>query len=643
MKSVKLTLVSVLLLALLTPVIAKNNYTVEDFFRNARYSNMQLSPNGKYLAAIAPQTNRRNIAIIDLEDRSKSSFITNLNDQDVAGYSWITNDRIIFAVDADGQEALAMYAVDRTGGKIKTLIDPLGKDAGKGVGLPSPGVLDPLEDEPKYVLISYDARKVGSPDIFKMNIKTGSRKMVERNPGDVQGYMTDHDGKIRMALAQDKLFSEVRYRETEESEWRVLTRYRWDDPNGFAPMAFDYDNQTLFVSSGKDHDTSAIYRYSPSTGEFGEQIFHNPNVDAGGLMFSDKRKKLLGATYYTDKPQWEGMDEQFTRMLKSLEASFPNRTVNISSLTKEEDLAIVTVGSDVAPTEYYKFDVENKKMEFLAASMDWIDPTDMAERRPISYTSRDGLTIHGYLTIPNGSEGKNMPLIINPHGGPWARDTWGFNVEHQFFANRGYAVLQMNFRGSTGYGRKHLESAYKQWGKTMQDDISDAVQWAVDEGIANKERVCIYGGSYGGYATMAGMTSTPDLYKCGINYVGVTDIALLFETMPKRWNLGAEQMKQQVGDPKTESEMLAEASPLNHVENIKAPIFIVHGRKDPRVNIKHATLLRKQMDKHNKAYEWMVKNNEGHGFRKEENRIELYTAMGKFFDKYIGEDGSSGP
>ena len=642
MKVVKVTLVSVVLLALMAPVMAKN-YSVEDFFRNAQYSNMQISPNGKYLAAIAPQKGRRNIAIIDLEDRSKSSFITALKDQDIAGYGWITDDRIIFAVDADGQEALAMYAVDRAGGKIRTLIDPLGKDEGGGIGLPSPGILDILEDDPKHILVTFDARKVGSPDVFRVNIKTGSRKMVVRNPGTVSGYLTDHDGKVRVAYAQDKLFTEVHYRKTEESDWQVLARFRWDDPNGFAPLAFDYDNQTLFVTSGKDYDTSAIYKYNPDTGEFGEEIFHHDKVDAGFLIMSDVKQKVVAATYFTDKPNWQGMDEGYTSVRKSLEAAFPGRTVTISNRSDDENIAIVVVGSDVAPPEFYKFDIKNKKMEFLAASRDWIDPADMAEMRPITYTTRDGLTINGYLTLPKGSDGKNMPLIINPHGGPWARDFWGFNNEHQFFASRGYAVLQMNFRGSTGYGRKHLEIGYKQWGKTMQDDISDAVKWAIDEGIADQDRVCIYGGSYGGYATMAGMTMTPELYKCGINYVGVTDIALLFETMPKRWNLGREQMKQQVGDPKTEKEMLAEASPLNHVENIKAPIFIVHGRKDPRVSIKHATRLRKEMDKHNKPYEWMVKNNEGHGFRKEENRIELYTAMGEFFDKHIGEDGSSGP
>jgi dipeptidyl aminopeptidase/acylaminoacyl peptidase len=304
---------------------------------------------------------------------------------------------------------------------------------------------------------------------------------------------------------------------------------------------------------------------------------------------------------------------------------------------------VISVSSDVNPGGYFLFSRDKGSLEPLVDRMPWIDAGDMAQLKPIKYTSRDGLTIHGYLTLPKDSEGKNLPLIINPHGGPWARDTWGFNPEHQFFAARGYAVLQMNFRGSTGYGRKHLEASYKKWGREMQNDISDAVAWAVEEGIANEERVCIYGGSYGGYATMAGMTFTPDLYKCGVNYVGVTDVELLFKTMPKRWNLGAETMKAQVGDPETEKEFLAEISPLNHVDQIKAPIFIVHGRKDPRVNIEHATQLKKEMDKHKKAYEWMVKNNEGHGFRKEENRIELYTAMGEFFDKYIGEDGSSGP
>ncbi|MEM9302909.1 MAG: S9 family peptidase [Pseudomonadota bacterium] len=638
MQYLKKGLVACLLLVVSTAVLAKP--TVEDLFKNAAYTSVTVSPNGKYLAAIAPANDRRNIAIIDLEDRSKSKFITGLEDQDVAGYTWVTNDRILFGIDADGAEAVAMYAVDRKGGRIKTLIDPFADiDGVPTSGMPTPGILDTLEDDERHILVSYDKRRVGSPDVYKVNIKNGGMKMVERNPGTVSGWITDHDGKIRGAVAQDKLMVETWYRDTEEDEWTVVDRYNWDDPNGISPLFFDYDNEHWFVGSNQGENTSGIYRYNPKTKELGDLIFRHEEVDAGGLMMSEKYEKVLAATYYTSKPQWVGIDEEFTAMMTGLENAFPDKVVSIASRDKAENLMVISTSSDTDPGGYFLFNREKAALEPLVDRMPWIDPSQMTEMKAISYTARDGMKIHGYLTLPKGSDGKDLPLIVNPHGGPWARDFWGFNQEHQFFASRGYAVLQMNFRGSTGYGREHLEAGYKQWGRTMQDDISDGVKWAVEEGIANEDRVCIYGASYGGYATMAGMTFTPELYKCGVNYVGVTDVALLFETMPKRWNLAAEQMKMQVGDPDTEEEFLEAISPVNHVENIQAPIFIVHGRKDPRVSMKHADRLRDEMEKHNKPYEWLVKNNEGHGFSKQENRIELYTKMEQFFEKHIGSSG----
>ncbi|MEM7708915.1 MAG: S9 family peptidase [Pseudomonadota bacterium] len=634
-KSLRVVTTMAALMLLTTSAIAKQ-YTVEDFFKNAQYSQMSVSPNGKYLAALAPANNRRNLAIIDLKDRSKSKFITALEDQDVAGYTWVSNDRIIFGVDADGIEAISMYAVDRKGGRITTLVNPLEANSAGPGGIPSPTLLDTLEDDKKHILISYDQRRVGVPDVYKMNVRNGGMKMVERNPGTVAGWVTDHDGKIRGAVAQDKLFQEAWYRKDEDSEWEVVARFEWNDRNAFTPLGFDYDNRNWFVSSQKDHDTAAIYRFDPETKTYGDMVFHNETVDAGGLIFSDVQEKVVAATYYDSKPRWEGLDDSYTQMRESLDKAFPDLVVSLTSANKDEDLFVVSASSDKDPGSYYLYDRKSQKLEFLAEPRSWIEPDDMAPMKAITYTTRDGMTIHGYLTLPTNGETEDLPLIVNPHGGPWARDFWGFNSEHQFLANRGYAVLQMNFRGSTGYGRKHLESSYRQWGRTMQDDITDAVNWAVEEGIANSDRICIYGGSYGGYATMAGVTTTPDLYKCGVNYVGVVDIGLLFDTMPKAWNLGKEQMKQQVGDPEKDAEMLAEASPINHVDKIKAPIFIVHGRKDPRVKYEHATRLRKEMEKHDKPYEWMVKDNEGHGFSKEENRIELYTAMEKFFKKHIG-------
>ena len=606
---------------------------------------MTVSPNGKYLAAIAPAKGRRNIAIIDMDDKSKSKFITGLEDQDVAWYTWAeNNDRLLFGIDADGAEAIAIYAVDRKGGKIKTLIDPLADFMDSSTSsLPSPNILDPLKGDKKHILVSYDERKVGAPDVYRVNIYNGGMKMIERNPGTVAGWITDHDGKVRGAFAQDKLFSEAWYRASEDDEWKTVARFHYDDPKGIAPMGFAYDNKHWYVASNQEHDTAGIYKYNPETQELGELIFRHKEVDAGGLIWSDKEEKIVAATYYTDRPGWVALDEEFGKLMAGLDSTFPDMQIGWS-WDNDENIMIISVSSDTNPGGFYMLKRDEGKLVDLDIDrMPWINPEDMTEMRTVSYEARDGMKIYGYLTVPKGAEAKDLPLIVNPHGGPWARDFWGFNPEHQFFASRGYAVLQMNFRGSTGYGRKHLTASYKQWGRAMQNDITDGVKWAIEQGIADPDRICIYGGSYGGYATMAGMVFTPELYKCGVNYVGVTDVALLFKTMPDRWNLGAEQMKDRVGDPETEEEFLAEISPVNHVENIRAPIFIVHGRKDPRVSIKHADALRDEMEEHNKPYEWMVKNNEGHGFRKEENRIELYTAMAEFFEKHIGSGANTGP
>jgi dipeptidyl aminopeptidase/acylaminoacyl peptidase len=259
----------------------------------------------------------------------------------------------------------------------------------------------------------------------------------------------------------------------------------------------------------------------------------------------------------------------------------------------------------------------------------------MADMNPITYTTRDGLTIHGYLTIPRGSEGKNLPLVVNPHGGPTARDNWGFNPEVQLLASRGYAVFQMNFRGSAGYGRSFMEAGFKEWGKKMQDDISDGVQWLVSEGIADPKRVAIYGASYGGYATLAGLTYTPELYACGIDYVGVSNLFTLMNTIPPYWEPLREMFYEMVGNPKEDSLHLREVSPIFHVDNIKAPLFVAQGANDPRVKKAESDQIVEALRARGLDVPYMVKENEGHGFQNEENRFEFYKAMLGFLKQHL--------
>ena len=284
------------------------------------------------------------------------------------------------------------------------------------------------------------------------------------------------------------------------------------------------------------------------------------------------------------------------------------------------------------------YNVKEDKLTKVADVAPWIKEDEMVPMNPITYTSRDGLTIEGYLTLPKGytmETAKNLPVVVNPHGGPWARDTWGYNPEVQFLAERGYAVLQMNFRGSTGYGRKFTELGYKQWGQTMQDDITDGVKWLIDKGIADPKRIAIYGGSYGGYATLAGVTFTPDLYACAIDYVGISNLLTFMQTIPPYWKPLLDMMYEMVGDPVKDKEMMEKYSPVFHVDKIKAPLFVAQGANDPRVNKAESDQMVEALKKRGIEVEYMVKDNEGHGFHNEENKFDFYRAMDKFLSNHL--------
>jgi dipeptidyl aminopeptidase/acylaminoacyl peptidase len=309
-------------------------------------------------------------------------------------------------------------------------------------------------------------------------------------------------------------------------------------------------------------------------------------------------------------------------------------------MNKAEDKFIVRTYNDRTLGAYYFYDLSSDKIDKITGLSPWLDDKVLANMKPIEYRSRDGLTIHGYLTLPINSESKNLPVVINPHGGPWARDSWGYDSEVQFLANRGYAVLQMNFRGSLGYGRKFWEASFKQWGKKMQDDISDGAEWLIKEGIADPKRIAIYGGSYGGYAVLAGLCFTPDLYCCGIDYVGVSNLFTLLETIPPYWKPLLEMEYEMLGHPEKDKDLFREISPVFHAENIKVPLFIAQGANDPRVNKNESDQMVEAMKTRGLDVEYMVKDNEGHGFHNEENRFDFYRAMEKFLAKHLQNNGN---
>ena len=438
---------------------------------------------------------------------------------------------------------------------------------------------------------------------------------------------------MRAAGATDGVNKTLLYRETEAEPFKPLltTNFREAvDIVGWTP-----DSKLMYVASNRGRDKAALFEFDPKTAKEGKLIYENPNVDVDSLGWSRARKVITQTMVNFEKAEPVFFDKESERVYKALKAKLPGYQIGVQSMTKDENLLIVAASNDRTPGTRYVYDVKADKLTKLAEINPALAEADMAEVKPISYTARDGLTIRGYLTLPKGVPAKNLPVIVNPHGGPWYRDSWGYNGEIQFLANRGYAVLQMNFRGSVGYGRKFWEASFKQWGLAMQDDITDGVNWLIKEGIADPKRIAIYGASYGGYATLMGVTKTPDLYAAAVDYVGVSNMFTFMKSIPPYWKPFLEMMTEMVGDAEKDKAQLTTTSPALNAERIKTPLFIAQGAKDPRVVKAESDQMVEALKKRGVAVEYMVKDNEGHGFRLQENQFEFYEAMEKFLGKHL--------
>lgn len=606
---------------------AAKKIPLKDFFKNPQKSAYQISPDGKYISYLGPYQKRMNIFVQPV-DGKKATRVTSVTDRDLGGYFWKSGSRLVYLKDNGGDENFHLYAVNFDGSNLKDLT-------------PFEGVktdfVDVLEDNEQEMLIQMNKENKEVFDVYRLNINTGELTKIAQNPGNITGWVTDHDGKLRVAVTTDGTNSSLLYRATEQDVFKVILTTNFKE--SLSPLFFDFDNKSLFVSSNIGRDKAAIVKIDPETGKELSNIFEHPDVDAGGLFYSRKRKVLTAVTFTTWKKYRKFLDGQTEQMFKKLEAMLPGYELSLSSATRDENTYIVRTYSDRSLGSYYIYTHSTGTLTLIGEVSPWLKEEKLAEMKPISFRSRDGFLINGYLTLPKGSNGKNLPVVVNPHGGPWARDNWGFNPEVQFLANRGYAVLQINFRGSTGYGRQFTEASFKQWGRNMQNDITDGVNWLISEGTADPKRVAIYGASYGGYATLAGITFTPDLYACAIDYVGVSNLLSFMQTIPPYWKPYLEMMYEMVGNPETEKEMLMAASPVFHVDKIKSPLFVAQGAKDPRVNINESNQIVEALKKRGITVEYLVKENEGHGFSNEENQFEFYRSMEKFLKKHMKAKG----
>ncbi|MGB0371637.1 MAG: prolyl oligopeptidase family serine peptidase [Opitutales bacterium] len=617
---------------------------VETLFKKSEFTGFQLSPDGQYLAVLAPYERRYNIHVIELATMSINR-VTSIKANDIDRFTWANNERLLFWMDNDGDEWFGMFAVDRDGKNPVTIVPQL-NPRDSNFALPRfVAVIDMLKDQDDLILVANNDRISEFPDVYLLNVKTGRRKMVLINPGNVTGWVTDHDGVVRVGVTRDSDTSDaiklgLVYRENEDSDFRVIEEFSAESPR-VVPVGFNYDNKEMYVTTTVDGGPSQLFSYNPENSTVGEKILGDELYDVVGASFSDRSKSLIGATVERDKPDFIWFDEEKAQIQAALDQTFPDTINVLSSMSEDESKIVVTSYSGNQPAIYNLLKIENGALSIvpLGKSANWIESAEMSPQESFTFEARDGLMLQGYLYFPVGKERKNLPMIVNPHGGPNARDSYRWDPRVQFFANRGFVVLQVNYRGSTGRGLDFVKSGNKKWGDEMQWDVYDAVQWAVDKGYADPKKIGLYGGSYGGYAVMSQLVQYPDLYNFGINVVGVVDLEEMLRKEKTVSDVNFAFWQSRIGNLKEDREKIDRYSPTSHIERLDDPVFIIHGVKDRRVPIKQAEILRSEMRKHDKEYKWLVKADEGHGFRKEENRFLEFNQIEEFIGPFMKKWG----
>jgi dipeptidyl aminopeptidase/acylaminoacyl peptidase len=637
---------------------------IADFFSNPEFSGALLSPSGKYLAVrMGRQGQRDALAVITLADNSVKG-VGSFSDADIGRFDWVNDERLVFTAtdrtvgQGDARYAPGLYAANRDGSKFIQLASRAGKPfitVGGGTAIHSRELLpwntyllgQRNSQDSEYVYVTHRIMdrpgQLDHVDLQRLNTLNGRYTSFGR-PGDSVSWLLDNNGEPRLTTTVDKGVSTIYYRDpADEQKWRKLVDYSTytGGKGSFSPLAFGPDG-TLYVVSHAGKDKSAVYTFNFATNKISDQ----PVVVLDGYDFRGKlifgKNKVLGVRRITDALDTTWLDDGMKAMQAKIDEMLPN-TINLLTLPTrpESPWVLVESYSDRSPPRILLYNSDTQKLNLVGGSHPHIDPNHMGQESLVHYKARDGLDIPAWLTLPKGG-GKNLPLVVLVHGGPYLRGSiWGWDPEVQFLASRGYAVLQPEFRGSTGFGAKHFRAGWKQWGLKMQDDIADGARWAVAQGTADAGRICIAGASYGGYATLMGLINDPGLYKCGIDWAGVTDINLLYDghwnftsDLPDAWKQYG--MPTLVGDQVKDAEQLKATSPLLQAARIKQPLLLAYGGADMRVPLPHGTKFYQAVKQGNPNVEWIEYEEEGHGWALPKNRIDFWGRVEKFLDKNIG-------
>lgn len=595
-------------------------------FGNPERAGTQISPDGKHLSYLAPDDKNVLQVWVRSRDKDDAKKITNDPKRGIRQYFWAyDNVNLIYLQDTDGDENYHLYAVELASGKTRELT-PHKETRIQGVFLD--------EKFPTVVAFMMNLRNKQVFDLYKLDLASGKEELVEKNPGNFVGIVLDAQMQPRAGLTMNPAdgVQTLMVRDKVGDPWRKLKSWPSEEQGG--PIAFTLDGNGIYVIANHDSNTERLLKIDVASGNE-EVIAADGEFDVSNAMVDRKRRIPLAVAFDKARTEWKVLDKSVEEDFKVL-AEVRRGDFDVTSTSLDEQTWIVSYVTDDGPATAYLYDRGTKKATYLYSNNSKLEKVQLARMEPIEFKAQDGLLVRGYLTLPVGMEPKNLPTVLLVHGGPWARDHWGYSSLTQFLANRGYAVLQVNFRGSTGYGKQFLNAGNREWAGKMHQDLLDGVDWAVNKGYTNPKKIAIMGGSYGGYATLVGLTFTPDKFACGVDIVGPSSIITLLKSIPPYWAPMKSIFSKRVGDLEKDESFLRDRSPLFKVDRIKAPLLIGQGKNDPRVKQAESDQIYDAMKKASLPVQYVVYADEGHGMARPENRLHFFAVTEKFLYEHLG-------
>lgn len=594
-------------------------------FGNPERTTPRLAPDGRQLAFLAPLDDVMNVFVGEIDGEYRP--ITRSTRRGIPAFTWAASGtHILYVQDADGDENFHVYAVDVVSGEARDLT-PFENVAARISGL--------NKQHPDTLVVQINRDNPALHDAYRIDIRTGEIEMVAKNTGAIVGFVPDRDLRVRGALqVRPDGGNDLLVRDSEASEWRTLLTWEADDALGSSPVGFTKDGRGMLLVDSRDANASRLVRLDIATGEL-EVLAEDPTYDVSDAILHPDTYEVQLVAFRRARSEWQVLDDEIREDIEAI-GRLHHGDVEIPSRDDADRHWLVAYSADDGPPTWWLYDRDARSGRLLMESRPGLERFRFAPMEPFEITSRDGLQIHGYLTFPVEVERRDLPLVLVVHGGPWVRDVWRFHPEAQWLANRGYICMQVNYRGSTGYGKKFLNAGDREWGGRMHDDLVDAVAWAIAQGYADQRRLAIYGGSYGGYAALVGATFTPDLFCCAIAIVGPSNLITFIRTIPPYWTPMIELFNRRVGNPETEPEFLMSRSPIAHVDRIRIPMLIAHGANDPRVKQSESEQIVETMREKGIDHQYMLFDDEGHGFARPENRMKFYEAAEKFLAEHLG-------